>query len=51
MYHLIFSQCMEAKMDLTEEEIQNLGQDINLAIANVNNVDQILDDTTNDLMA
>ncbi len=36
-------------MDLTESEILQLGQEINLAIDSVSDVDQILDDTNDDL--
>lgn len=36
-------------MDLTEAEILQLGENINLAISSVSNVDQILQDTNADL--
>lgn len=36
-------------MDLTETEILELGQEINVAISSVTNVDEILEDTTEDL--
>ncbi len=40
---------MAAKMDLTQDEIQDLGQQINVAIDSVTNVDVILQNTRSDL--
>ena len=42
---------MASKMDLTESEILELGQQINVAMHSVTNVDQILQDTRGSLSA
>ena len=42
-------QCVEEEMDLSTAEIEELADKINSAISGVSNVDQILDDTNDNL--
>ena len=45
-----YFQCMDAKLNLDQNEIQNLATDINDAIGGVADVEQIITDTAQDII-